>query len=93
VIKGFPAKRLYQSLAEGTTHIWLGIKGVPDYEGRVLYSNIQTGEIEIRLYTTADKPLLKSLTELSGKRVITIRGYGSQKQNCHRPSRWACAGF
>lgn len=76
VIKGYPPKRLYKELAEGSVHIWMGIKGVPDYEGKVLYGASQTGEIEIRLYTTADKPLLNSLDDMKGKKIITIRGYG-----------------
>lgn len=76
VLNGLPPKRLYKNLADGTTHIWMGIKGVPDYDGQVLYSNIQTEEIDVCLYTLADKPLLNSLDELKGKKVITIRGYG-----------------
>ena len=76
VISGLPPKRLYKNLADGTTHIWMGTRGVPEYEGHVLYSNIETQEIEIRLYTTNDKPLLTTLADLKGKKVITIRGFG-----------------
>jgi polar amino acid transport system substrate-binding protein len=76
VLSGLPPKRLYKNLTDGTTDIWMGIKGVPDYEGHVLYSDIETQEIEIRLYTLKDKPLLKSLDELKGKKVIIQRGYG-----------------
>lgn len=75
-LSGFPPKRLYKNLGEGGTHVFLGTRGVPDYEGRVFYSDIKVEEIEVRLYTLKDKPLLKSLQELKGKQVITQRGYG-----------------
>ncbi len=75
VVSGFPPKRLYLNLADGTTQLFMGIRGVPDYEGHVLYSNIKIEEIEVRLYTLKDKPLLSSLNDLKGKKVITQRGY------------------
>jgi polar amino acid transport system substrate-binding protein len=76
VLNGYPPKRLYKNLTDGTTDLFMGIKGVPDYEGQVLYGDVETQEIEIRLYTLKDKPLLKSIDELKGKKVITQRGYG-----------------
>jgi len=76
VMSGFPPKRLYLNLADGTTQLFMGIRGVPEYEGHVLYSNIKAEEIEVRLYTLKDKPLLRSLNDLKGKKVITQRGYG-----------------
>ncbi len=76
VLNGYPPKRLYKNLADGTTQVWLGVSGVPEYEGKVLYSNIKVEEIEVRLYTLEGKPLLKSLENLKGKTVIIQRGYG-----------------
>ncbi len=75
-LNGFPPKRLYKNLGEGVTHVFLGTRGVPEYDGQVLYSSIKVEEIEVRLYTLRDKPLLKTLQELKGKQVITQRGYG-----------------
>lgn len=75
-ITGLPPKRLYKSLAEGYVHIWMGIKGVPDYDEQVLYSKIQTQTIDICVYTLTDKPPVNSLQDLKGKKILTIRGYG-----------------
>lgn len=75
VVSGFPPKRLYFNLADGTSQLFMGVRGVPEYEGHVLYSNIKIEEIEVRLYTLKDKPLLSSLNDLKGKKVITQRGY------------------
>jgi polar amino acid transport system substrate-binding protein len=75
-INGYPPKRLFKNLADGTTQIWMGIKGVPDYDGRVLFGSVQTETIEIRLYGLENIPLPKTLDELKGKNIITLRGYG-----------------
>lgn len=76
VLNGYPPKRLYKNIADGTVHVWLGVGGVPDYEGKVLYSDIKVEEIEVRLYTLDGKPLLKSIEDLKGRTVILQRGYG-----------------
>lgn len=75
VMKGYPPKRLYKELAEGSTQIWMGVKGVPEYEGQVIYGDSEINEIEIRLYTLEGKPLLNTLPETKGQKIITIRGY------------------
>ena len=76
VLNGYPPKRLYKNIADGTVQVWLGVGGVPDYEGKVLYSDIKVEEIEVRLYTLDGKPLLRKMEDLKGKTVILQRGYG-----------------
>ncbi|HLA36533.1 MAG TPA: transporter substrate-binding domain-containing protein [Rhodocyclaceae bacterium] len=74
--KGYPPKRLYQNVAEGTTSIWMGVKDVPDYAGKVLVSPKQISEINMELYAMgASAAIPKSIDELKGKSLITIRGY------------------
>lgn len=74
-LKGFPPKRLYKNLAEGTTQIWMGVKGVPEFEGMVLNSDIPITEIEIRVYTREGTPPIAAIPDFNGKKVITIRGF------------------
>lgn len=74
-IKGYPAKRAYVNLAEGKSNIFLGVKGVPELEGNVLYGNEKITKIDLRVYTRKETPLLKTKEELKGKKILTIRGY------------------
>ncbi|MBF0572704.1 MAG: transporter substrate-binding domain-containing protein [Desulfamplus sp.] len=74
-IKGYPPKRLYKYLADGETHIALGVKGVPELEGNVLYSNEKITDIDLRVYSRAETPPIKTKEDMIGKRIITIRGY------------------
>lgn len=74
-IKGYPPKRLYKYLTEGEADIFLGVKGVPELEGNVLYSNEKITEIDLRVYSRPGTAPIKSKEELKGKRILTIRGY------------------
>ncbi|MBF0376627.1 MAG: transporter substrate-binding domain-containing protein [Desulfamplus sp.] len=74
-IKGYPPKRLYKYLADGEADISLGVKGVPELEGNVLYSSDKITDIDLRVYSRADTPPIKTKEDMHGKRIITIRGY------------------
>ncbi len=74
-IKGYPAKRAYKNLAEGKSNLFLGVKGVPELEGNVIYGNEKITQIDLRIYTRDETPLLKTKDELKGKKILTIRGY------------------
>ncbi len=74
-IKDYPPKRLYQNLAEGKSELFLGIKGVPELEDRVLYGRSKITTIDMRVYTRAETPTPKTKDELKGKKIIVIRGY------------------
>ncbi len=74
-IKGYPPKRLYQNLAEGKSHVFMGIKGVPELEGKVIYSRSKITDIDMRVYTRPETPVPQSKEELKGKKIIVIRGY------------------
>ncbi|MBF0231682.1 MAG: hypothetical protein HQK65_01405, partial [Desulfamplus sp.] len=50
-ITGYPPKRAYKNLAEGKSDLFLGVKGVPDLEGNVLYSNNKITQIDLKIYT------------------------------------------
>ncbi|MDM8516090.1 transporter substrate-binding domain-containing protein [Desulfobacterales bacterium HSG16] len=75
-MRGYPPKRLYNNIALGHTDLMIGIKGVPAYEGKVLYSSMPLNQIDLRVYTIGDKKLPTSIKELAGKTFISLRGYG-----------------
>lgn len=72
----FPQKRLFQNLATGDTDIYMGIKGVPFYEGKVIYSNVGVADIDLRAYCLKGTPLIQTRDQLKDKSLIVIMGYG-----------------
>ena len=74
-IDGYPAKRLYRNLASGESHFFIGIKGVPEYEGKVYLSPSPVNIIRLQLYRLPTTRPLATLPELAGKDLIVIRGY------------------
>lgn len=74
-IKGYPPKRLYNYLATGEADIFLGVKGVPELEGNVFYSNQKVIDIDLRIYSRQGVAPITTKEEMRGKRIITIRGY------------------
>ena len=71
-----PQKRLFNNLATGNTDIYMGIKGVPGYEGKVIFSDFGVADIDLRVYSLKGKPLIQTRDQLKGKKLIVIMGYG-----------------
>lgn len=74
-MEGFPARRLYRNLAAGDSQFWVGVKNVPEYEGKVLYSEQPVYSLHLRLYRLPGTPELHQLSALQNQRLIVIRGY------------------
>ena len=75
-VKGYPAKRLYAGVADGTVQLWLGTMGVAEFEGKVLVSPRPTAEIVLEIYSTLPTTEIpKSIEGLANKSVIAIRGF------------------
>lgn len=73
---GYPPKRLYSNLGKGITQVWLGTKGVEDYEGKTVVSPQMIVEINLHVFSSGKNATLpKNMEELKGKSVITIHGY------------------
>lgn len=72
----YPTKRLYRNLGDGTTDLFLGIKGSPEYDNNVLYSKTAISQIQMRVYAVGNTPLPTTKEELNGHKIITMRGYG-----------------
>ena len=75
VIRAYPPKRLYENMANGKVHIWCGNKDVPTYNGKVFIDKDPVLHVDMRVYSIADTPQVKTREDLNGKRIIAIRGY------------------
>lgn len=75
-LDNYPTKRLYKNLALGKTHLFLGIKDSPEYDGNVLYSETAISQIQMRIYAIGNTPLPMSKEDINGHKIITIHGYG-----------------
>lgn len=71
----YPPRRLYWNIAQGRCHVFLGVKNVPELEGRVLYSKKNITNIDMSVYAFGEKKLPAKKEDLYGNRVIVIRGY------------------
>lgn len=71
----YPPRRLYWNIAQGRCHVFLGVKGVPELEGKVLYGKKKITDIDMRAYALKGTELPEQKEGLFGKRVIVIRGY------------------
>ncbi len=71
----YPALRLYKNLINGTSQVWLGIKGVKEHREKVLYSQAPLFTIELKIFTLAHKDLPKTKEEFKNKSFAVIRGF------------------
>ncbi len=72
----YPTKRLYRNLGIGETHLFLGIKGSPEYDNNVLYSKTAISQIQMRIYAKGSTPLPHKKEDINNRSIITMRGYG-----------------
>ena len=72
----YPTKRLYRNLGSGDTHLFLGIKGSPEYHANVLYSKTVISQIQMRIYSVGNTPLPTTKEDINNHKIITMRGYG-----------------
>ena len=71
-----PQKRLFHGLATGDIDVYMGIKGVPAYDGKVLFSDFPVSDVDLRVYALGGKKLPQTREALKGKKIIVIMGYG-----------------
>jgi polar amino acid transport system substrate-binding protein len=75
-ITGYPPTRFYEQLGDGTTDMFIGIKGAKAIEGKVTYSETILNGLELRAYSWPGSMLASKKEDLLGKKVIIIRGFG-----------------
>jgi ABC-type amino acid transport substrate-binding protein len=73
--KNYPASRLFKYLQDGTPVQFSMLVKAPTLQKCCLWSRKPVATVEIRAYHFGNQSPLKSREDLSGKRVITIRGY------------------
>ncbi len=72
--KTYPAARLFKYLQDGTTQFSMLVKA-PTLQACCLWSKNPVTAAEIRVYRLGNTVPVKTLEEMIGKNVITIRGY------------------
>ena len=70
----YPAARLFENLKDGTTGISVLIR-IPSLDEHCLWSKVELGGEDIRVYSIGDRAPIKSREDLVGKNVIALRGY------------------
>ncbi|CAK0767091.1 Amino acid ABC transporter [uncultured Gammaproteobacteria bacterium] len=76
--KSLPAARLFMQLQEGRSQFAMLVKA-PTLDRCCLFSQHPIARTELRVYRYKDKPPIKTISDLAGKSVITIRGYSYSK--------------
>lgn len=74
-IDGYPSRRLFKYLRDGRVNLYAGIKGISEYDNDVIYSQKKITDIDLRIYTRGDTPMVHCREELKGKRIMVISGY------------------
>jgi polar amino acid transport system substrate-binding protein len=69
-----PTQRLKKYISTGDIDLWLGIKPPKAIEDHVLVSTQPLSSIQLNIYSTTAESVT-SIAELSGKKLIVIRGY------------------
>lgn len=72
--KDYPATRMFNQLRDGTAQFSMLVKA-PALQECCLFGATPVTGSEVRVYRTAGKPPVRSLADLAGRRVVTIRGY------------------
>jgi ABC-type amino acid transport substrate-binding protein len=70
----YPASRLFKNLQDGSSQFSILVK-VPALQECCLWSKKPVTSVEIRVYRLNHKSAIKTPDDLTGKTVITIRGY------------------
>lgn len=71
----YPVARLYDGLARGEIHLFLGIDTSPVLQGRVLVSRRSIGAIQLLCYTMPGTREVNAEADLAGLRIGMQRGY------------------
>lgn len=70
-----PAKRLANSLAEGSIQVWLGLTTMPQFEGTTHVGKTVVEQLSLRAYTIGKSPPIRKREDLQGNTILILRGY------------------
>lgn len=71
----YPVRRLASYIGSGDLDIWMGLKTLPEFEGKSYVGKSVIGELVLRAYSRGKKPPISSQNDLNGKSIIVMRGY------------------
>jgi polar amino acid transport system substrate-binding protein len=72
---GYPGARMFENLRNGKSEFSMLVKSTA-LQTCCLFSKMPVANTELRIYSKAGHPSVKSRADLIGKRVITILGFG-----------------
>jgi len=70
-----PTKRMAAYLGDGEIDVWMGLKTLPEFEGKAYLGNSVLAELVLRAYMIGEKPYLHIKEDLKNKKIIVLRGY------------------
>lgn len=70
----YPISRLYRSLGSGEIEVFVGVKSVPSYEGKVIFGEKELLSLELAVFSKPGTSATLS-SDLIGRSIIVIRGY------------------
>lgn len=71
----YPVRRLANYIGSGDLDVWMGLKTLPEFEGKTYIGKAEIAELVLLSYTRGAKPPIFKKEDLSGKSVIVMRGY------------------
>lgn len=75
VATSYPVRRLASYIGSGDLDIWMGLKTLPEFEGKSYVGRSVIAELVLRAYARGKKPEIYKKEDLSGKSIIVMRGY------------------
>lgn len=71
----FPVRRLASYIGSGDLDLWMGLKTLPEFEGKAHIGETVIAELVLRAYTKGKKPPILVKEDMIGKSIIVLRGY------------------
>lgn len=75
VAVSYPVRRLASYIGSGDLDIWMGLKTLPEFEGKSYVGKSVIAELVLRAYTRGKKAPILTQADLAGKSIIVMRGY------------------
>ncbi|GAB6098015.1 transporter substrate-binding domain-containing protein [Desulfatiferula olefinivorans] len=73
--ESYPVRRLAEYIGSGDLDVWMGLKTLPEFEGKAFIGKTPIAALVLRAYTRGKKPPIRVKEDLIGKSIIVMRGY------------------
>lgn len=71
----YPVRRLASYIGSGDLDIWMGLKTLPEFEGKAFIGKTVVAELVLRAYFKGKKQPIITREDMNGKSIIVMRGY------------------